>query len=96
MALLFDEADLAGAEGIGVVLQRTFAALVTDRAVQRVVDEQQLQDAVLGPVVGSVSVLTFISGVTGSMQLGWKAGPRPVSTSTRHMRHMPTGFMRGW
>jgi hypothetical protein len=31
-----------------------------------------------------------------SMHEGWSAGPRPVSTSTMHMRHMPTGFMRGW
>ncbi len=33
-----------------LVLQRALAALVADRAVQRVVDEQQLHDALLGLV----------------------------------------------
>ncbi len=47
--------------------------------------------ATVGPVVS-----TTMPGVTGSMQLGCSAGPRPASTSTRHMRHMPTGSMRGW
>ena len=47
-------------------------------------------------VVTSEPVSTFMSGATGIMQLGWSAGPRPVSISTRHMRHMPTGRMRGW
>ena len=42
------------------------------------------------------SVSTTMSGATVSMQLGWSAGPRPVSTSTRHIRHMPTGSMRWW
>ncbi len=35
-------------------------------------------------------------GVTFTMQLGCSAGPRPLSISTRHMRHIPTGRMRGW
>jgi hypothetical protein len=42
------------------------------------------------------AVSTFMPGVASSMQLGCSAGPRPVSISTMHMRHMPTGFMRGW
>ena len=47
-------------------------------------------------LVASESVDTVIPGDTGTMHEGCRAGPRPVSTSTRHMRHMPTGVMRGW
>ncbi len=46
-------------------------------------------------VTGEV-VLTVMSGVHSIMQLGSRAGPRPVSISTMHMRHMPTDSMRGW
>ena len=46
--------------------------------------------------VTSLSVSTFMSGATGIMQAGWRAGPRPVSISTTHIRHMPTGSIRGW
>jgi hypothetical protein len=42
-----DEPRLAPAVRHGLVLQGALAALVADRAVQRVVDEQQLHDAVL-------------------------------------------------
>jgi hypothetical protein len=45
-------------------------------------------------VADSVSI--FMSGATGNMHDGVIAGPRPVSTSTRHCRHMPTGCIRGW
>ena len=48
VALLLDEARLAGAVGEGLVLQRALAALVAHRAVEGVVDEQELEDAVLG------------------------------------------------
>ncbi len=47
VALLFDEARLAGTERERRVLQRALSAAVADRAVERVVDEQQLEDAVL-------------------------------------------------
>ena len=46
--LLLDEAGLARAEGEGLVLQGALAALVAHRAVERVVDEQELEHAVLG------------------------------------------------
>ena len=46
--------------------------------------------------VAGDSVSTFMRGEHSTMQLGCSAGPRPVSTSTRHMRHMPTGRMRSW
>src|SRR5205823_11187431 len=48
VALLFDEAALAGAEGKRLVLQRALAAPVAHRAVEGVVDQQELEDAVLG------------------------------------------------
>ena len=42
------------------------------------------------------SVCTFMSGTTVTMHDGCSTGPRPVSMSTRHIRHMPTGFIRSW
>ena len=47
VALLLDEARLAGAERERLVLQRALAAAVAHRAVERVVDEQELEHAVL-------------------------------------------------
>ena len=47
-------------------------------------------------VVTSEVVETSIPGVTSSMHVGCSAGPRPVSTSQMHIRHMPTGSIRGW
>ena len=47
VALLFDEAGLAGAVGQRLVLQRALAALVADGAVERMVGEQELEHAVL-------------------------------------------------
>ena len=55
VALLLDEAALAGAVGDGLVLQGALAALVADRAVQRVVDEEELEDAVLGLLGGGAA-----------------------------------------
>ena len=51
------EAGLGAAVGHRLVLQRAFAALVADRAVQRVVDQQQFHHAVLGLVGGLGGVL---------------------------------------
>ena len=50
VALLLDVAALARAVAERLVLQRALAALVAHRAVQRVVGEQQLEDALLGPL----------------------------------------------
>ncbi len=47
VALGLDEARRAGAPAVGDVLQRALAALVADRAVERVVDEQELDDRAL-------------------------------------------------
>ena len=46
--LLLDEAALARPVRERLVLERALAALVADRAVERVVDEQELDDALLG------------------------------------------------
>ena len=48
MALLLDEPGFAGAIGQGLILQGAFAALVAHRAVERVVDQEELEDTVLG------------------------------------------------
>ena len=97
VALLLDEPALARAVGHRLVLERALAALVAHGAVERVVDEQELEHAVLG-LLGDLgdSVSTTMSGATGIMQAGWSDGPRPVSISTTHIRHMPTGSIRGW
>ena len=50
VALGLDEARGAGAPAVGDVLQRALAALVADGAVERVVDEQELDDGALGVV----------------------------------------------
>ena len=42
------------------------------------------------------SVSTTMPSATGIMHDGCSAGPLPVSMSTMHIRHMPTGFIRGW
>ena len=47
VAFGLDEAAAAGAVLIGLVLQRAFAALVADGTVQRMIDEQELQDGFL-------------------------------------------------
>ena len=48
VALLLDEPRLARTERKGLVLQRALAAAVAYRAVERVVDQQELEHAVLG------------------------------------------------
>ena len=62
----------AGAEAEGAVLQRALAALVADRAVERVVLEQELQHAVLA-VAGGVGVrahdhVRLHGGAAGGLQ----------------------------
>ena len=47
VALGLDEARRPGTPAVGDVLQRALAALVADRAVERVVDEQELDDGAL-------------------------------------------------
>ena len=66
------------------ILQLAFAALVTDRTVQRVVDQQELHHRLLG-VDGLLRVrVHLMPAVTGVAQAGRALGA--FSTSTRHMR----------
>ncbi len=46
--LLLDEAALSGTVGHGLVLEGTLASLVADRAVEGMIDEEELEDALLG------------------------------------------------
>ena len=50
VALLLDVPALARAVRVRLVLQRALAALVTHRAVERVVGEEELEHALLGPL----------------------------------------------
>ena len=66
VALLLDVAALARAVAERLVLQRALAALVAHRAVERVVGEQQLEHALLGPLRQSATrCSTFMSGGDG-------------------------------
>jgi hypothetical protein len=64
VALLLDEAGLARAVSQGLVLQRALAALVADRAVERVVGQQELEHAVLGLLHLLGVVVTFMPSLT--------------------------------
>ena len=44
----------------------------------------------------SFVVSTTMPSPASMKQAGCSVAPRGPSTSTRHMRHMPTGSMRGW
>ena len=89
VALLLDEAALARAVGQRLVLQRALAALVADRAVERVVDQQELEHAVLG-LLGDLadSVSTTMPAATWIMQAGCSAGPAArVDLDEAHAAH---------
>ncbi len=96
VALLLQEPALARAVGEHLVLERALPALVAHGAVEGVVHEEELEHTVLGLLDllrGGVDLHAVGDGhVAGGLQ-GGPAGP---DTSTRHIRHMPTGFMRGW
>ena len=86
--------------GQGLVLQRALAALVADRAVQRVVEQQELQVATrcAFSATGEVSwVWTTMPSATVWVQAacGLGIGRPPISTSTRHCRQAPTGSSSG-
>ena len=74
----------------GDVLQRALAALVADRAVERVVDEQELDDRLWASRTRSVWVWTTMPSLTGVEHAVWSFGM--PSISTRHMRQAPTGL----
>ena len=72
------------------VLQRALAALVADRAVERMVDEQELDDRLLRVGARSERVWTTIPSLTAVEQAVCSFGM--PSISTRHMRQAPTGW----
>jgi hypothetical protein len=90
VALGLDEARLAAAPAEGDVLQRTLAALVADRAVERVVDQQELDDGLLGDArplgLGVHDHAVLDRGRARGLELGMP------SISTRHIRQAPTGW----
>ena len=71
-----------------LVLQWTLAALVADRAVERVVGEQELEDAVLGLLhllrVGDDVHAVVHLDVAGRLQ---RRAPRPVDFDEAHAAH---------
>ena len=79
----------------GEVLQRALAALVADRAVERVVDEDELERRVLrlGGHREVRAVFTTIPSWAVRVQAACGFGGMP-STSTRHMRQAPMGSPR--
>ncbi len=90
VALGLDHAAAAQAPAERDVLQRALAALVADRAVERVVDEQELDDRVLRvAATRSIWVLTTMPSRTAVEHEVWSFGI--PSISTRHMRQAPTG-----
>ena len=93
VALLLDEARLARTERERLVLQRALAAAVAHRAVERVVDQQELEHAVLR-ALHRVGLRCARPSRRRRASRSEICKPRMPSTSTRHMRHMPTGFMR--
>ena len=93
--------DSARAVGQRLVLQRALAALVADRAVERVVEQQELQVRRVAPSrpPGELSwVRTTMPSATVWVQeaCGLGIGRPPISTSTRHCRQAPTGSSSGW
>ncbi len=68
------------------VLQLAFAALVADRAIERVVDQQELHHRFLRLLGLLDCVRTIMPAVTGVAQAG--SGFGAFSTSTRHMRQL--------
>ena len=103
-ALVLHVARAADAVGHRLVLQVALAALVADRAVERMIDEQELHHAFarllhhrrcgvddLGgcrPCSGGRSLTPMAQEATGFGM--------PPSTSTRHMRQLPAIDRRSW
>ena len=80
VALLLDEARLAGTERERRVLQRALAAAVAHRAVERVVDEQELEHAVLRLATSRPTAGVHDHAVGDERRAGRSAGracPRP-------------------
>ena len=86
-ALALVVAGQIAAETHGEILQLTLTALVADRAIERVVDQEEFHHRALRTdgACGDL-VKTFMPSVTGVAQAG--SGFGAFSTSTRHMRQL--------
>jgi hypothetical protein len=104
-ARLFSCEARAAVDAVGhrLVLQVALAALVADRAVERVVDQQELHHALRAP--SSPSATVNISGgspfgpgrqVAHAHGAGRDGFGGPPFTSTRHMRQLPAIDSRSW
>ena len=79
--------DDVAAEAHRQVLQLALAALVADRAVERMVDQQEFhRRASARRWPSALCVKTFMPSATGVAQAG--SGFGAFSTSTRHMRQL--------
>src|SRR5262249_40051865 len=71
VALFLDETAFAGAVSESLILQRALAALIADRTVQRVVDKQELQHALLG-LFGHGTAGVDLHPVRDRVVAGWQ------------------------
>jgi hypothetical protein len=91
------EAALAAAVGHRLVLQRALAALVADRAVERVVDQQELHDPLLGLVGDLAGDLGVDDHALGDRQGagGLRLGEAAAVAGVRHLHEaLPAGADR--
>ena len=104
-ALVLVEAGRINAIGHGLVLQIALAALVADRAIERMVDQQELHHA----LAGLLHCRRLGSRPSGGSPFGGPGGksrtPQGASSrsawarpliSTRHMRQLPATESRSW
>ena len=89
----------AAVEAVGhrLVLQVAFAALVADRAIERMVDEQEFHHAVARLLHHAACwcVITMLS--SGDRHgAGARSAWAAFSISTRHMRQLPAIDSRSW
>ena len=85
-ALVFLIARMVEAVAHGLVLKVAFAALVADRAVKRVIDQQEFHDP-LARLLDAVGVGTHDHPLAGRQHDATGFGAR--SMSTRHIRQLP-------
>ena len=86
-ALALGEARDVAAVAHREILQLALPALIADRAIERMIDEQEFHGRALrGRSPSASCVNTFMPSITGVAQAGIGFGA--FSTSTRHMRQL--------
>ena len=87
--------DDVAAEAHREILQLALAALIADRAVERMIDEQEFHRRFLrGDGLRRLFVKIFMPSATGVAQAGIGFGA--FSTSTRHMRQLAAMGSLSW